>query len=81
MGQYYNGCNFDGDLIMAGVDPKIDFDWGHRGPTNPQIDYVVVNTQWEWYQGPFRPNNFEKVYTVDAAGAPLVTIYQKINNK
>lgn len=81
VGQYYNGCNFDGDLIMAGVDPKIDFDWGHRGPTDPQIDYVVVNTHWEWYQGPFRPNNFEKVYTVDAAGAPLVTIYQKINNK
>ena len=75
-GQYYNRRFHD--FIMNRVDTTIDFEWGLGAPADAQIDYVVVNTYAEWYRdGPFRSDDFEKVYTVDAAGAPLVTVYRR----
>lgn len=79
-GQYYNGIDFK-DLKITRVDSSIDFDWKEQSPFMQEIDYIVTNTFLEWFGAGFSnpdPNEFEEVYVVKAAGAPLVRVYRRI---
>lgn len=79
-GQYYNELGFK-DLKITRGDSNIDFDWKEQSPFVQEADYVVTNTFLEWYGTGFsnpNPNEFEEVYVVKAAGAPLARVYQRI---